>query len=210
MKQDINTFITSAGLVTVAQAQALDVDERLALLREAGEWVAAKGINQWDPAQFSRERGLVAIERGEVYMARLGIEVVGTLRLQWSDESLWGIRADDAGYVHGLAVKRAYAGHRIGLGLLRWAEGQVAATSRRFLRLDCMAENPALRDYYLKCGYRLVGEAELCGWNAALFERNVDAVDAGNYLMSENALSKDWLTPEEDEAWKQFVRGALT
>ena len=140
--------------------------------------MAAKGINQWDPAQFSRERGLVAIERGGVYMARLGAEIVGTLRLQWADEALWAVRTDDAGYVHGLAVKRTYAGHQIGVGLLRWAEGQVVAARRQFLRLDCMAANPALRGYYLKCGFKFVGEAEKNGRKAALFEREATSVEA--------------------------------
>ena len=173
----MDTFTTSAGLVTVSLAQASDADERLALLMEAGAWVAAKGINQWDPAQFSRERGLVAIERGEVYIARLGAEVAGTLRLQWADEALWGVRPNDAGYIHGLAVKRAYAEHQIGLGLLRWAESHVAEAGRKFLRLDCMAANPALRGYYLKSGFTFVGEIEKHGRSAALFEREAAMIE---------------------------------
>ena len=64
-----------------------------------------------------------------------------------------------------------YAGHQIGLGLLRWAESQVAEAGRKFLRLDCMAANPALRSYYLKAGFTFVGEVQKNGWSAALFER---------------------------------------
>lgn len=155
------------------QARAADVDAVLAILAGAGEWLTAKGIDQWGPGRFSRERGVEAIGRGEVYIASLEEEIVGTLRLQWSDESVWGVRPDDAGYVHALAVGRAYAGNKVGEGLLRWAEEQVAAAGRHFLRLDCMAANSALRDYYLRAGFTCVGEACKYGWAAALFEREV-------------------------------------
>ncbi len=115
----------------------------------------------------------MAIERGEVYAAKLNDKTIATLRLQWTDD-LWGTRPDDAGYVHTLAVERACAGNSIGLALLDWAAEQVRVAGRKFLRLDCMAENPALRDYYTRAGFTLQGEASKHGWKAALFERPVN------------------------------------
>ena len=167
----MNTFVTSAGLIAVTQAQVIDVDKVLAVLTGAGEWLTSHGIDQWGPGRFTQEGSAAAIKCGEVYIARLGGKIVGTFRLQWSDEALWGIRPDDAGHVHALAVERAFAGHHIGLGLLRWAEHQTATTGRKVLRLDCMAANPALRNYYLKSGFVFVGELQKQGWSAALFER---------------------------------------
>jgi len=41
-----------------------------------------------------------------MYGARLGGETFGTLALQWSDAEVWGDVHEDAGYVHGLAIKR--------------------------------------------------------------------------------------------------------
>lgn len=172
----MNTFATSAGLITVTQAQVADVDKILAILTGVGAWLAAKGIDQWGPNRFSREGSAAAIERGEVYIARLGGKIVGTLRLQWSDALLWGSFSDGAGYIHALAVERAFTGHQIGLGLLRWAERKVAATGRKFLRLDCMAANLALRNYYLKSGFRFVAEIEKNDWSAALFEREATQI----------------------------------
>ncbi len=169
----MNTFLTSLGLISITQAQADDIDQILAILTGAGEWLTARGIDQWGPGQFSRNRGAAAIERREVYVARLGNEIIGTLRLQWQDEDLWDTWPNAAGYVHALAVKRSFAGNKIGCGLLQWAECQVIKADRKFLRLDCMAANPALRSYYQKIGFKFVGEAQKHGWNAALFEREV-------------------------------------
>lgn len=106
------------GPITVGRARSEDLDAILAILTGAGEWLAAKDIDQWGPGRFSRERGMAAIERGEAYVAILGGKVVATLSLQWSDEAFWGDRPGSAGHVHALAVDRAYAGHGIGLGLL--------------------------------------------------------------------------------------------
>lgn len=171
-------ILTSPGPITIAQALPTDVDAVVAILTGASAWLTSRGIDQWGPGSFTRERGAEAIERGVVYVAKRRGEIVATLRLQWSEEALWGGRPGGAGYVHRLAVDRAYAGQGIGLSLLRWAEDQVAAMGLPFLRLDCMAGNPALRDYYLRAGFTFVDEVMWeSGWRAALFEREVQASD---------------------------------
>lgn len=54
-------------------------------------------------------------------------EAIGTVMLQWSDEEIWGTMADDAGYVHGLRIRRRAAGLGLGRALLRWAEPRAVA-----------------------------------------------------------------------------------
>lgn len=88
-------------------AQPPDADAILSILNEACDWLTAKGIDQWTPRRFSHERTVAAIERGEVYVAKIGTETVGTLRLTWEDETLWSEWPETAGYVHLLAVGRA-------------------------------------------------------------------------------------------------------
>ena len=157
--------------LTIQQAQLSDANAILSILNEACDWLTAKGIDQWAPGRFSRERSLAAIDRGEVCVAKIGAEIVGTLRLTWADEALWIDGPALAGYVHVLAVTRARAGTGVGVAMLRWTEEQVAAAGRKYLRLDCMAANVALREYYLRTGFRFVGEAGHGDFHAALFER---------------------------------------
>ncbi|BDI33943.1 hypothetical protein CCAX7_59940 [Capsulimonas corticalis] len=64
-------------------------------------------------------------------------------------------------------------GNGIGVAMLRWAEHEVGQARRQYLRLDCLAANGALRDYYLRAGFTYVGEASSGDFHAALFEREI-------------------------------------
>jgi GNAT superfamily N-acetyltransferase len=72
----------------------------------------------------------------------------GTITLRWSDPIFWGEQQPDSGYVHKLAVRPVYAGLKIGLEMLKWAEATARKAGKRFLRLDCLATGRKIRDYY--------------------------------------------------------------
>jgi len=98
---------------------------------------------------------------------------LGTITLQWSDKKFWGDLPLDAGYVHKLAIKRSYGGKRLGLRLLEWAEAKARAEGKRYLRLDCLASNRSIRDYYEKAGFVHVRDTLAPGWKASLYEKNL-------------------------------------
>ena len=156
------------------QARAKDVDELVATLSEAARWLLERGIEQW-PDPFPRGRVEALVRRGELFVVRLDGEPAGSLVLRWSDPSFWGEQPDDAGYVHALAVRRAYAGRGLGARLLEWADVRVVEAGREFLRLDCMAENGALRRYYEQLGFEPRGEVLVEDFVAALYERRCRA-----------------------------------
>ena len=110
------------GGVEVFLAGASDLDTVLSILEEAARWLERREIEGWQPGSFSRRRIADRIERGEMYLARLAGRTFGTFALQWSDEEVWGDLPEDAGYVHGLAIGRDFAGQGLGRELLRWAE----------------------------------------------------------------------------------------
>jgi protein-tyrosine phosphatase len=157
---------------TLARANEADAATLVALYDEAGTWLMARGLHQWQPGWYTTAMALDSLRAGhEVYLVRRAGEPVGKLTLQWDDPEMWGERPPDAGYVHGLCVSRAVAGLGLGAALLDCAGQQVVAHGRRWLRLDCMAANPALRAYYERLGFAYCGAAE-DGW-AALYERPV-------------------------------------
>lgn len=137
----------------VRRAEPADVDVIVAILSEAARWLLGRGIRQW-PHPFPRSRVEPLVCRGDFYVARIAGEPVATLALLWSDPTFWGEQPDDAGYVHALAVRRSQAGRGLGACLLDWAEAEVVANGGEFLRLDCLAENQALRRYYEVQGVR--------------------------------------------------------
>jgi ribosomal protein S18 acetylase RimI-like enzyme len=159
-----------AGRYCLTLATADDVATLAALYEEAAAWLTARGLRQWLTGGYTAEMAEQGMRAGHgVYLVRRDDEPVGKLTLQWDDAEMWGEQPPDAGYVHGLSVRRAVAGLGLGAALLDWAGAQVAAHGRRWLRLDCMAANPALRAYYERHGFIYRGEAEE-GW-AALYER---------------------------------------
>jgi ribosomal protein S18 acetylase RimI-like enzyme len=154
----------------VRQAGADDVDEIVAILSGAARWLLARGIDQW-PDPFPRARVDALTRQGEFYVGVLGGRVVATLALLWSDPAFWGERPPDAGYVHALAVSRAWAGRGLGGELLAWAEEQVVREGREFLRLDCRVENEALRRYYESTGFEQRGEVSVDEFTSMRYER---------------------------------------
>lgn len=85
--------------------RAEDLDAVLEILDDAARWVASKGWDGWKPRSFSRQSILEQLERGEVFLGKVGGETACTITLQWSDRLFWGEVSEDAGYIHKLAVK---------------------------------------------------------------------------------------------------------
>jgi len=158
----------------IRRAEPDELDEVVSILSEAARWLLERGIRQW-PDPFPRDRAAALLERGSFYLALLDGQPVAAFALLWSDPAFWGEQPPNAGYVHAVAVRRAYAGRGIGERLLEWAEGQTAAAGRVYLRLDCMSNNEVLRAYYERLGFEQRGEAVFDDFTATLFERRCRA-----------------------------------
>jgi GNAT superfamily N-acetyltransferase len=147
----------------IVHADASDLDRYLDLLEELAEWMYARGIEQWPRGRARNGRDYYAssIANGELYLAFLDDEFAGGLRLLQHDSVVWPeISEDDALYLYTLAVRRTFRGLGLGRELLLWAEQQVAAAGRRYLRLDCVPGNTFLRRYYEDAGYVACGEID--------------------------------------------------
>jgi GNAT superfamily N-acetyltransferase len=138
MKPTAEPIATAIGSVEITPAGPADIDDVLDILNEAARWLASCGINQWRVDGFPR--GLIAdgISRGEVYVARRDDRAVGTFTLQRSDELFWPGAAEEAGYIHRIAVRRDARG--LGVELLKFAERVTTATGCKLLRLDVFRE----------------------------------------------------------------------
>lgn len=162
--------------MNVRSACTEDVETVAGLLDEATLWVGELGHEQW-PVPFPREELAAAIERGEVYLAELSGEAVGTVTVLADDPVYWGERPPDAHYVHRLVVCRDRAGRGIGAAIVEWADAGAAAAGRAFLRLDCLREDPGIRAYYEQLGFEHRGDFDdhARGLLLSLYERRVRA-----------------------------------
>ena len=166
----------SAGdAFTVAKAVPDDFDTIAAILGNVQQWLVSRGIMQWAtpfPDEWIDEK----INAGEFHIACCEGVPIAVVRLLWADPLFWDDwDQGDAGYVHTMAVHRDYAGQELGARLLDWAAQQVRVCERRYLRLDCRADNPTLNGYYEQLGFTPVGSNGVGGTRVTLFERDVRA-----------------------------------
>ncbi len=173
-------MLRSRGLVDlgsnirIIRALQGDLDRVLEILEEASRWLSAKGFEtQWLPGPAFRQTIRDNIDRGEVYVVKDVKGTVGTITLQWSDKKFWGDVPPAAGYIHKLAITRSHAGQRLGLRLLDWAEAKARAEGKSYLRLDCLANNKTIREYYEKAGFVHVRDTLAPGWKASLYEKKL-------------------------------------
>lgn len=163
----------------MVRAEPHDLEQVLALLVQAAQWLRSQGLRQWshylneDMAPELAE----AIAADQVYLALAGDRPVGTISLQrapseW-DRTIWGaVASDEAVYVHRLAVHRTHAGRGVGAFMLDWAENYARQHGYRYLRLDCVGHNERLNAYY-QLRFTLKGHAENIGMTFSRYERQL-------------------------------------
>lgn len=146
----------------------------LNLWQMSARWLNARGIYQWRPEHFYIEKVIRFMSDGSaVYLAELDSKYVGTYVITWADPYIWQeLDSLEAGYIHKFAVNRDYQGRGIGSVLLQSAEQQIRQQGRALIRLDCMADNTRLNQYYQEHGYQFVRRLNGDGWGANLYEKN--------------------------------------
>ncbi len=137
----------------VVRAQLSELDEVIAILEGARQWLLSRGIEHQWVHPFPKDWLAKQIQIHEVYLASKKDVTVGTLTIQHSDKETWGEMSDDAGYIHQMAIRREYKGKGLGLQLLHWAEQRIISYGKKYIRLDCGSKNAKLCAYYEKAGY---------------------------------------------------------
>jgi ribosomal protein S18 acetylase RimI-like enzyme len=176
------------------RATLADLDTVYALITEAANWLKSRSSTQWAFFLTDEGKNLIRrrIETAETYFVLdPNAQPIATFTIQWDDEKIWGQRGLDskAGYVHGLAVSRRAAGNDLGLKMLDWSSKHIAQNNRPLVRLDCMADNEPLCNYYRRAGFIDAGTYDVVrigSWErlfVQLFERSIDpatSMEKGN------------------------------
>jgi ribosomal protein S18 acetylase RimI-like enzyme len=151
-------FKASATELEIISAQPEQADQVLAIMRGAAAWLQSNGNDQWEFILTDEFPPIVEkwILGKASNFARLNGEIVGAIALMWDDPDVWDERGKDgkAGYIHGLAIRREFAGQGIGEELVRWAIRQ-CEEREKVCRLDCMG-GTKLAKYYENLGFRVV------------------------------------------------------
>ncbi len=176
---------------TIRRAVSADAPAIAALREEAAQWLTGRGISQWHPGEVGPDDVLGWLADGRVYVAEpatsqrqasaeagvvLTRDVVGAVRLAWSDVAVWGEQPSDAGYLQALMTARRTAGQGLGAQLLGHAERVITDSGRPLARLSCLRGNTGLEAFYRSVGYVEVGAQtfDLPGWDpVTLMEKKI-------------------------------------
>jgi len=147
--------------VILAPAGPGDVELLLRFRTEAAQWLADRGIDQWqDP--WPSPQGLLddiarSVAAGETWILWHADVAAATITVDRTpNPGLWtpSELAEPALYAHKLTVTRAHARQNLGAELLDWAGNLAAHTDARWLRLDAWTTNQNLQRYYERLGFQ--------------------------------------------------------
>ena len=157
-----------------------DLENVLELFDSVQAWLIARGFReQWGSAPFSasegqRRRFAAWLAAGHFFVVKDKGQIVGTLVFSPEPPDYARNACDGrvpGGYLEAFTVHRNYAGQGVGSALLAWAEQEAVTRSLAVLRLDCWAENDALRAYYRRAGFSEAALLTLGTWRGVMFER---------------------------------------
>jgi GNAT superfamily N-acetyltransferase len=158
----------------IRRAVEADVPTMVGFRREAEQWLADRGIEQWTGrwTQVGAEKIERATRQRRAWVVEVDGGIGATVTLGGPDDDLWHLEDGPALYLYKLMVARRLAGRSIGALIIDWAVDQAAHHGYPWLRLDTWPSNPALMNYYCDHGFTHVRTERVpCRDTGALFQR---------------------------------------
>jgi GNAT superfamily N-acetyltransferase len=157
--------------IAIRQAQPPDATIVRDILEEAAQWVDALGVVMWDEGELDAGRIDTEVAAGQFFIAEVNGEPAGIVRFQLEDKLFWpDLPGDDAAFVHRLAVGRRYKGRGVSTALLQWAVSRARTMGKHYLRLDCDASRPKLRQLYEEFGFQFHSFREVGPYYVARYQ----------------------------------------
>jgi GNAT superfamily N-acetyltransferase len=160
--------------VSIRQANPHDIDTVAGILREAARWLEESGMAMWRDNELLPKAIAADVHSGLFFLAECSGEAAGTIRFQLDDKLFWpDIPQHDSTFVHRLAVRRRFAGGEVSSALLLWSIARTQELGRRYLRLDCVASRPRLREVYERIGFCFHSNKQVGSYFVARYEYDV-------------------------------------
>jgi GNAT superfamily N-acetyltransferase len=192
---DGERWALDVGEAWIHRASEGDLQDAIDILEEVTRWAALIGVQTWDEGTFRSEDGrgrrqlVEALGAGDLYIVRMGEDAAATVSLFERDERYWPGARPEALYLHKLAVRRRFAGRHLGGAVLRWARDQARSRGRRYLRLNCVRDEPWIRRYYEAAGFAHRGDVTVGDFDAALYETPTDRLPSQETTAKERDTS---------------------
>jgi len=142
------------------------------ILYENAVWLSRKNIIQWpiDWLQSKRQEIQNSIEFGTYHAIDIDNEIAAIVEIKSAPEDIWANDNVLALYIHKLAIRRQYANKSLGREIINLIKARAIQQGIKYLRLDCVAHNDKLRQYYESCGFTFTTEVASGEITLALYE----------------------------------------
>jgi GNAT superfamily N-acetyltransferase len=161
--------------INLRRVRDTEFDVVYGILHENATWLLSKGIFQWplDWLESIRPEIRASIDAELFYAVEVENTLAAVLEIRSAPEVLWGNNQDKAHYIHKLAIQRKYSDRGLGRDILDLIKSKARQKNINFLRLDCVAHNDKLREYYKSCGFNLKDIVDAGEVNLALYEYRI-------------------------------------
>ncbi|NRB40457.1 MAG: GNAT family N-acetyltransferase [Pseudomonadales bacterium] len=154
------------------QATQAEYDEIFDILCENARWLESKGIFQWplDWLHSNQDEIRTSVNSGLYFKVEIDNHIAGVVEITGSPDDVWAGEESPALYIHKLAIRRQYSNQCLGRGILDLIAKLASDQGLEYLRLDCVAHNTNLRQYYESYGFEFINEKSAGLVNLALYQ----------------------------------------
>ncbi|GAB3315338.1 hypothetical protein GCM10027299_04420 [Larkinella ripae] len=133
-------------------------DDFLAIVREVGQWLTESGQEMWELDTLTPENLFDDYTRENAYVLYVrrdgGLIPAATFILQWNDPLYYeDVPANTAGFIHKLAIRRAFAGQNLFAPILDFCRQTCRQRGIHEIQLETDATRPALMRFYERNGF---------------------------------------------------------
>ncbi|TQR21389.1 GNAT family N-acetyltransferase [Psychrobacillus vulpis] len=133
------------------------------MLKEVAQWMKDSGIKQWEFLLRGGDDEEIkqAVSNNVTYIIIKDKEIIATFTLsskqsEWDNHIFGEDRLSNSLYLHRLAITPKFMKKGIGKSILHWILENIN-TDKELIKLDCVANNTKLNDFYKNNGFELIG-----------------------------------------------------
>ena len=142
-----------------------EIDKILSILNSIARDLKLKKVSQWtqwlDPTKTDIKWVEDKINSGFFFFIVDEQDLIGMFSLSDSDEKYWGKQNIKAKYLHSLSILPKFKGQKLGEKVIQKIKTDLRKTDNKYLRLDCIASNKTLKDYYQSQGFNYLRTTEI-------------------------------------------------
>lgn len=137
-------------------SQTKDLPEIMKVYESAAQYQQSKNYNVWPLVAENTVLEEINLFR-HIKVTKNNI-ITCVFTIAFSDPIIWDVRDNDSSlYLHRIATHLDFRGNNFMQRIVDWSKVKARENNKSILRLDTWADNENLKNYYLKFGYKIVG-----------------------------------------------------